>query len=333
MGSSDHLISNGEVRTGIFSEPVTVVDPAAYDLRSPLGKKLGRRARHFGYKQFHYVGGISNDLIFGATVVDLRYLSSAFYYIYDLKTGKELRHTWRTPFSRAVRFSTNPESCDVSYGNSKNGITIRSVNGDRLLSVRKGGRLLVDASFADRTPAVEPLRICTRAGYTGWVYVRKTGAVPMKGTIDCEFGRFDIENCLGHTDYSAGYMRPETWWNWAFVSGSVDGKRFGLNVSCGVNETSYSENCAWVDGKLSFLPQTRFEFDAADPMKDWRIHSDSFDLRFMSRGVHKEHVNAGLLATRFSQMYGTFRGKVQLGPRSYEISDLYGFAEDHYARW
>lgn len=28
MGSSDHLISNGEVRTGIFSEPVTVVDPA-----------------------------------------------------------------------------------------------------------------------------------------------------------------------------------------------------------------------------------------------------------------------------------------------------------------
>jgi hypothetical protein len=128
-------------------------------------------------------------------------------------------------------------------------------------------------------------------------------------------------------------MRPETWWNWAFVSGSVDGKRFGLNVSCGVNETSYSENCAWVDGKLSFLPQTRFEFDAADPMKDWRIHSDSFDLRFMSRGVHKEHVNAGLLATRFSQMYGTFRGKVQLGPRSYEISDLYGFAEDHYARW
>lgn len=69
----------------------------------------------------------------------------------------------------------------------------------------------------------------------------------MKGTIDCEFGRFDVENCLGHTDYSAGYMRPETWWNWAFVSGSVDGKAIWSNVSCGVNETSYSENCALVD--------------------------------------------------------------------------------------
>lgn len=86
--------------------------------------------------------------------------------------------------------------------------------------------------------------------------------------------------------------------------------------------------------KAFLLPQTRFEFDAADPMKDWRIHSDSFDLRFMLRGVHKEHVNAGLLGhSILSNVWDISRQGATGAPAPNEISDLYGFAEDHYARW
>lgn len=327
------LIQNGQARTGIFAEPITLVRPSDYDLRTPLGKKQGAFARRMQFKQFHYLGGISESLIFGAAVADLRYLCTGFYYVYDLKTGRELRHTWRSPLSGRAKFSENPETGSVSYGDEHNGILVDCVNGRRRVHVRRQNKSLIDVTMEDSQPAVEPLRICTRAGYTGWVYVRKTGGVRMEGHVDCELGQFDASGCLGHTDYSAGYMRPETWWNWAFASGHVNGKPLGINVSCGVNETSYSENCCWIDGKLLFLPQTRFHFDAGQPLSEWQVRSDALDLRFQPAGVHQEHVNAGILASRFNQVYGRFSGTVSLPGLPQVIPGLLGFVEDHYARW
>lgn len=285
-----------------------------------------------GYKQFHYLGGISENLIFGAAIADLRLLCTGFFYVYDLKANRELRHTWRFPLSWRVSFSENPESGPVRFGDEKNGISVECREGRRLLHVRRHGKSLIRASLEDQAPAIEPLRICTRAGYTGWVYVRKTGGVQITGSVECELGQFDASQCLGHTDYSAGYMRPETWWNWAFVSAVVNGQRLGVNVSCGVNETSYSENCYWLDGKLRALPQTRFDFNPGDPMSDWRVHSDALDLRFQARGLHKEHVNGGFVASRFSQVYGHFSGSLSVPGLPSSVLGV-GFVEDHYAKW
>jgi len=327
------LIENGQVRTGIFSEPIILVHPSDFDFRTPLGKKQGPMARRMRYKQFHYLGGISDNLIFGAAVADLRYLCTGFYYVYDLKTGKELRHTWRAPLSRRVKFSENPETGSVSFGDERNGIHVECAGGRRRLHVRRQNQSVIDVSLEDSLPEIEPLRICTRAGYTGWVYVRKTGGVHMQGRVDCELGQFDAGECLGHTDFSAGYMRPETWWNWAFVSGTANGQALGINVSCGVNETSYSENCYWLGGRLHLLPQTRFEFNPGDPMSEWRVHSDALALSFKPAGVHTEHVNAGILASRFNQVYGRFEGSVRLPGLPEAVPGLQGFVEDHYARW
>lgn len=293
---------------------------------------MGRVKRSFAYKQFHYLGGISENLIFGAAIVDLRWLCTGFFYVYDLKSKREIRHTWRSPFSGNVSFSENPEAGPVRFGSETNGIFVECVDGKRVLNVRRHGKSLIQASLEDRAPAIEPLRICTRAGYTGWVYVRKTGGVRMTGEIDCELGQFDASQCLGHTDYSTGFMRPETWWNWAFISALVDGKPLGINVSCGVNETSYSENCCWIDGKLHAMPQTRFEFDPRQPTGDWRIESTALDLKFQAAGLHKEHVNAGILASRFSQLYGRFSGSLAVPGLPTSIQAM-GFVEDHYAKW
>ncbi|MCE9598494.1 MAG: DUF2804 domain-containing protein [Spirochaetia bacterium] len=330
------LIENGNVRTGIFSKPITLVRPSDFVLRKPLGKIRGALAKRFAYKQFHYMGGISDSLVFGTAIVDLRYLSTVFYYVYDLKTGREFRNTWRKPLSSNVSFSEDPESGSVVYGSGKNFARVHIENGKRILEVVAAGKQIIYAAFPDSEPDVQPLRICTRAGYTGWVYVRKTGGVPLSGIVDCELGKFNVKDCLGHTDYSVGYMRPETWWNWAFASGKVGGKNFAMNVSCGVNETSYTENCYWLDGKLQSLPQAKFDFDAENPMGPWNISSsmnDDFSLNFTSRGVHKEHVNAGKIASRFSQMYGSFSGIISLNGKKVSAKDLLGFTEDHYAKW
>lgn len=330
------LIENGNVRTGIFSEPITLIRPSDFVLRKPLGKIRGAIARKFAYKQFQYMGGISDSLIFGAAIVDLRYLSTVFYYVYDLTTGRELRNTWRKPLSGGVAFPENPESGVVQYGSGKNFARVNIENGKRILEVHAGGKSLISAVFPDAEPDVQPLRICTRAGYTGWVYVRKTGGVPLSGVVDCSLGLFDLKDCLGHTDYSVGYMRPETWWNWAFASGKIDGATFAMNASCGVNETSYTENCYWLNGKLHSLGLARFDFDSANPMGPWKISSSmnqDFVLNFTSRGVHKEHVNAGKIASRFSQMYGSFDGAILLQGKKVSVKNLQGFTEDHYAKW
>jgi len=330
------LIENGQVRLGVFGEPITVVRPSDFDFRSPLGRRAGRLKRHFAYKQFHYVGGISKNLIFGLAIVDVRILSTAFFYVYDLDTGREFRSTWRKPGSSSVQFSEDPERGPVVFGSGKNRATVTVNDGVRTAEIIRNGKLFLHAQFPDKANAVEPLRICTRAGYNGWVYVRKTGGVPLSGIIDCDLGKFDLKDCLGHTDYSTGFMRPETWWNWAFVSGRLGKKTFAMNLSCGVNETSFNENCCWIDGKLKIMPQTTFEFDGQNPVSAWKIKSSQskiFDLSFAPKGVHKEHVNLGFLASRFWQMYGQFKGEVQIDSRREKFSDLWGFTEDHYAKW
>ena len=134
-------------------------------------------------------------------------------------------------------------------------------------------------------------------------------------------------------------MRRETFWNWACFSGQLNNtskQKIGLNVSWGVNETGFSENCFWVDETLHVLPQVQFKFDRDDDHSNWRITSenDQLDLSFKPEGMHKEHLNAGIMATNFKQIFGRFKGyiKDQDGTR-YEIEDLYGFVEDQYSKW
>jgi hypothetical protein len=107
------------------------------------------------------------------------------------------------------------------------------------------GTIAIDAVFDEERPTMEPMRLCTRAGATGWVYARKTAGLGMRGTLRWDDRRYDLAEIgiHGHHDWSAGFMRRETFWNWGCLAGrTADGRSAGLNVSCGVNETSVTEN-------------------------------------------------------------------------------------------
>jgi len=152
-------------------------------------------------------------------------------------------------------------------------------------------------------------------------------------------GSFDLERigALGHNDWSAGYMRRETYWNWACLAGRLrNGKRIGLNVSCGVNETSFTENCFWINGRLYKLDMVHFEYDRSNIFSPWWIRSNDgkLDLEFHPSGKHSETINAFIVASNFHQLFGRFYGKVKLSRwRSAKINGLYGYTEDHYAKW
>src|SRR5205807_1843203 len=134
----------------------------------------------------------------------------------------------------------------------------------------------LDATFSETDPLLQPMYICTPAGPTGWVYARKTAGHAISGELQWNGRRIDLTPLAlrGHHDWSAGYMRRHTFWNWGCLAGQLpDGRVLGMNISCGVNETSFTENCFWVDGVLHKLDTVHFDYERRDLMTPWRVRS------------------------------------------------------------
>jgi len=138
-------------------------------------------------------------------------------------------------------------------------------------------------------------------------------------------------------DWTAGFMRRETFWNWASTAFTLeDGRSFGLNLSCGVNETSFTENAFWLDGKMTRLPAIDFVFDKDDIRNPWRMTSldKKVDLLFYPDSKRCEKINALFIASRFTQLIGKFDGRViSEEGETISLKGCPGWTEDHYAKW
>jgi hypothetical protein len=346
--------SQGKPHLGRFSKAVNEVNVNDADYRTPMNAKAGRWKKHFNFKRFQYFGGISQDLIFGCALADLRYLGAVFVYVYRISDGKMLTWQFKKPFALGLDLTNRPDNGVSTFQSGKKSIQMRyqlNSQGERrkVLEIDFGPELQLQAEMLEKQD-YQGMALCTPTAVNGWVYAQKVAALPVTGNISSALGQFELDDikCYGHHDFSAGYMRRETFWNWACFSGHSHGAAtqksshehikpaIGLNVSWGVNETGYSENCFWVGNKLHELPQVQFKFDRDDTHSAWRIVSENnqIDLSFVPEGMHKEHLNAGIMATNFKQIYGKFKGFLMTkdGQR-FDIEDQYGFVEDQYSKW
>lgn len=338
---TSRLISaDGVVRLGVFAEPIDEVNHADFVYRDPFGKPHGRLGRHFGFHQFQFLGGLSERLVFGCAIIDTRFVSTAFVYCYDPATRRRVEHSVRRPLGIGLQCVDTPEvgTMSLAAGGARFAMHADAAPRARRLQVA-AGPIAIDATFSEETPLMEPMRICTRAGATGWVYARKTAGLGMRGTLRWDDTTYDLGaiDIHGHHDWSAGFMRRETFWNWGCLAGrTADGRIAGLNVSCGVNETSVTENCFWLDGRLHKVDGVAFAYDQRDLMKPWRLRSTDgrVDLEFAPEGMHVERLNAFILATNFHQLFGRFSGTLTTAAgERVAIERMLGFCEDHYAKW
>jgi hypothetical protein len=395
--SPSRLISaDGDVRVGIFAAPIDEVNYRDFDLRNPFGRRVGALGRHFGFKQFQFLGALSETVVFGCAIAALKYVNTAFVYVYEPATRRFHEASFRMPLSLGVHCDQRPETGSASFHSRGNHIVMSAYglsdlaarsdqpcpeprprrewtieetppqrpNGERAieetpaagppaagplaagplaagrrrLEVRLADGLAIDATFDETAPPSEPMCICTPAGATGWVYARKTAGHTVAGTLHWDGRSLDLATigARGHHDWSAGYMRRHTFWNWGCLAGVVDGRVLGMNVSCGVNETSVTENCFWVDGRLHKLDTVSFEYNRRDLMQPWRLRSYDGRLRldFIPEGKHAESINAWIVASNFNQLCGRFTGRLETtdGERI-EVSNLLGYMERHYAKW
>lgn len=309
-----------------------------FDARDAFGNKRLPFVKPFLYKHFDFYGVQSRDFVFGCGLVRLGLVNSAFVYLHSEKTGLVHRQV-DLPFDIGLKADYRPLGTSL-WANPLN--RLQSIASSR----QKDGRQLIfqwDSEFSGSVDLdcrhAPALALNTPIANTGFAYAQKTSGVPVSGTVVCNGHVFTIdpEHDGCYHDWTAGFLRRETFWNWACATGRIGqaGPLVSINVARGVNETSAHENVIWIDGEIFDLPLALFEYDRDDVMKPWRVFSQCgrLDLEFKPIGQVQDHRNLLVLASRFNQCFGEFEGTVQLTGRTLRIAGLKGWCEDHYAKW
>jgi hypothetical protein len=184
----------------------------------------------------------------------------------------------------------------------------------------------------------QPLVCLTRVGLKGFNYTHKEAGIPVRGTIRHKGVSWDIQEkqSFGVRDYTLGYLARQTFWNWASGGGmDKERNRIGFNLVQGVNETGFTENAFWVNGRVVKTDVVDFRYDDLDLLKPWHIESNDgrVRLRFLPEGKRSANIHAGLIVSKFHQPFGRFEGTLRDGDQVCELQNVSGFTEEHYAKW
>lgn len=319
---------DGRIDFGIIGDPVENVNYKDYHLESPMGRVKSRLFKTLRFHQFVFIGIIGPEIYSGLAIVDVKYLSNGFFYVYD-RASQSLHETTVLSLPHCARIGTNPSCPDACLSTRKLTLTIR--NG---LIQAKGQDMSIDARID--LAQTDPLRLCTRTGYRGWTYTEKTAPVPISGTLNSRGKTWDLSQTLALTDWTCGFMRRNTFWNWASSACVLpDGKRLGLNLSSGVNETAFTENAFWIDNERIKVDTVNFAFNSGNLMNPWKIRSfdGKVDLEFIPETKREDCVKAFFVASRFTQLMGQFSGTLTTDSNErITLCNVPGFTEDHYAK-
>lgn len=332
-----HGPRDGLVRFGHFPDPVGAIRASDHKLRSPMGGFVSDDERDGAFRSFQFMGAVGHNLAVGCAVTHTTAGTSAFAYLWADGTFTQLRIAGRS--GDTVSFAADPDHAGSDSGNTElvtaRGSVSMTADGPHKQLAVTSPELSIELIFRDESV----LRLCTPTGPTGWAYVQKVVAVPAHGTASSATSTINFEeaDALAHHDYTTGFLRAETWWHWACVATRLpDGRRLGLNLSCGTNESGYRENGAWLDGQWFALGGAIFDFDADNTEAPWVVTGTDgrFELRFESgHGYHARH-ESELMSTNFHQLFGSFDGWIVTddGERL-AIANAPGFTEAQYLRW
>lgn len=326
--------SRGRPNFGYFDGPVTYMAPDRFDYRNVMDKPASAWAKHFHYKQFQFVSVVTPRYVIGAALADIRYLGSAFVYVYDIRANRLTEVNWLQPKGGKYSTQSSPVYGSGSIVSGKGKLQFEIEDGLWRLKLKTD---LVDADLKLVPQALSlPLALCNPTGYNGWTYTQKHNALSVEGALDIEGEAVSLQDALAGYDFSAGFMRRDTSWRWASINGMTGSGRIGLNLACGVNETGLNENAFWVDGERHLLGAVQFEFDRFKTDSSWHISSldGRLSLHFHPKNCRQEKLNLWLLRSNFRQFVGYFSGWVIDGNGvKHKLDSVLGLTEDHYARW
>lgn len=289
---------------------------------------LWRRLHH---KRWHYVGLGDAHCFIGVAIVDVGWTCTAFAYLFD-RQRRTLLADWRQDGLPGLQAAVSDAPLAGAHSWFR-GVAARlslRYEGDQL-TLRVATRALRLEAALDLAAMAPPLlAIGPIAGGLAHA-TQKTTALPVRGWAEAGGQRFVLDEAWAAVDASNGLLARETAWRWA----SAHRPDVGFNLQDGYFGSQ--ENMLWLDGQPIALGAARFEFDAAQPLRPWRVGCDDglLDLVFTPEGARAEDRNLGVAASHYVQPIGTFAGTVRAhrGASARQVDGLLGVTEDHRSRW
>ncbi|WP_422016307.1 DUF2804 domain-containing protein [Roseateles sp.] len=288
--------------------------------------------RWLHHKRWHYVGLGNERLFIGVAIVDVGWTCTAFAYLFDRK-ARRLLADWSQdglPGLQAGVSGAPLTGAQAWFRGPYARLSLRHEAGDRLHLQVATRALRLEAALDLAAMAPPLLAIGPVAGGLAHA-TQKTTALPVRGWAEAGGQRFELDSAWAAVDASNGLLARDTAWRWA----SAHRPDIGFNLQQGY--FGNAENVLWLDGQPVALGAAHFEFDAAQPMRPWRVSTEDglLDLVFTPEGLRAADRNLGFAASHYVQPVGTFAGTARARrealPR--QVSGLLGVTEDHRSRW
>jgi hypothetical protein len=284
------------------------------------------------HKRWQYVGLGDEQLFIGLAIVDVGWSGTAFAYLFD-RERQALLADWSQDGLPGLQVRVNNApltGAQASFRGLGARLALSHQPGDTVTLRVDTRALQLDARLDLRAMAPPLLAIGPIEGGVAHA-TQKTSALPVAGWAKAGGRRFSLDSCWAAIDASNGLLARDTSWRWA----SAHGPQVGFNLQQGYFGSQ--ENVLWLDGQPIGLGAAQFEFDAAQPMRPWRVHTDDglLDLRFTPEGLRSQDRNLGFAASHYLQPVGSFSGWVRAsadGPKR-PVERLLGVTEDHRSRW
>lgn len=314
---------NGRPVFGLHEGPIK--DLNAGDFRKRGGKG--------GLKKWIFLGVTAPDAVFGLAIVHLGYLSNMFAYVFDRNDKKIVSEADSIkPFAAGTAFEGSALEGSAIFGKNAK-ITITPYMLKLEAKIKSGFSAELEYARIKNS-----LNLVTRNGLSGFNYTCKEAGLSVQGKIKAGGKTYEIDPALpsGGFDYTFGVLKRSTFWNWASGGGTdANGRKLGFNFAQGVNETGFTENAFWVDGKMVKVDSVDFIYDAKRMQNEWKMRSfdGKVNISFKPEGERAKNLNIGLIKSYYHQPFGVFSGTLSDGKEKYVLKDVYGFTEEHDAVW
>jgi Protein of unknown function (DUF2804) len=293
-------------------------------------------------KKWNYWAVTSEDLLFSATIADVDRAQIGGAYIFDRRTHRHIDWGIVRPAGTIVM----PEGVtgDIAIEHRDRRVALTDEGSGTRIRVDApdfGGLPLTADIVVERPRRHETLNVVIPWTDTQFQFTSKQNTLPASGYVQLGDERYEFASpAFGCLDYGRGVWPEHTIWNWGSASGAQAGRTVGLNFGGQWTDgTGMTENGICVDGRLTKISEDLiFEYDRAAMMKPWRVRTavtDRVDLRFDPEFERaSESGRRDSYFTSAHQMFGTYSGRITPDDgEPIELSALFGWIEEHEARW
>ena len=293
-------------------------------------------------KKWNYWGITNGKVFLSTTIADMERLQVGSAYIVDFATKRYVEQAATCPAGTIAIPETTMG--DMVFDAPTLHVDLLDEGPNTRIRINAedfGGMPLKADVLVTRPAGHETLNVTIPWNERETQFTSKQNTLPATGWLQWGHDNWTFEEgAWGVLDYGRGVWPLETTWNWGSASGVQGSHTVGINLGGKWTDgTGFTENGFCVDGRLTKVSEDlELTYDRTNWMKPWRVrspHSSAVDLTFVPEFERMDTSGRrGTWFTEVHQMFGRYSGRIETeshGPL--EIRDLFGWIEEHEARW